>query len=1113
MTRHNKTDGRAAAGQAILRRIGAIIIGIAAMLAIYAAAGFWLAPYLVVRYAPAYASERLKAQVRVGQVRINPFLLTFEARGISLRQEGNKPLLALKRVFIDLELESLFRRAWIFADIQIEGPALDLAIGKDGRLNLARLVDSLARSDDSPQGKAQDKGKSVVPRLLLRHFMFSNGVVHVADYSMPEPAGVTISPVSLELRDLSTLPERCGAYTFSASLPEGGGLRWKGKLSLQPIMANGIIELKDFRSAMVWNFLRNRLNMAEPWGAASLSAGYVFAYRHGNAAFEVSPINLDVSQVSLAEKDAGQPVAEVASLRIFDGRLDVMKHQLVIPLIALNGVKVTVVVNKTGSANWQRLVSKPKPMAPAVMVAGPRQSAVKDGLPWRIGVNTVNIGDLHVHYNDAGHAAPMTLDMNLAKMSLDNGDIDSGLKEAAIKGLVLTDGEIIFERGAADPVKTIGKIHKLRVTGGDDAGTVKGQPWKFALNRLSMAGFRIGFVDHAVNPAIAYDLAGLRAEIKDFGDTSGKPVVFDVRTKVKQGGSANLNGILSQSGRQIDAQVRLSHLNLKPLDPLVKQRAALILASGDLSADTHVAVAMGVGRPSVAVKGTAGIGSLLLNEAGDAGRLLSWKELSARGLDFSLNPDHLAIKDVHILEPGAKIIIFRDKSLNLAKVIRPPNESRSVITQDRQEVVPVTKSQMAQETEERFPVAVGRVRLEKGVVDFADLSLVLPFSSRIDEFRGAATGISTHAGSRTSLRFEGRVGEFGQAKIEGSFAPSDPRRFTDISVFFRNVIMPPLSPYSATFAGRAISSGRLNLSLEYKIKDSKLLGDNKVVLQDFTLGKRVKSPGAMDLPLDLAIALLTDNDGKIDVALPVRGDLDNPEFSYGHIIWQAIFNLLSKIVTSPFRAMAALFGGTEQNLDTLMFEPGRADIPPPEQEKLKNVAAFLAKRRQLILIVHGGFDPVSDGSAIKSVHVRRALARQMGIKLKQDEDPGSVVFDDASTQRSIELLAGERTIAVFQAEYEKNTGEKVSRVNPAMALFGKPSKDTAFYHALFEYLIEISSLPQMELDALAEKRRTAVIQELTTHDGVDPARITSGDILQVKDHDKEVPVKLELGAH
>jgi hypothetical protein len=220
--------------------------------------------------------------------------------------------------------------------------------------------------------------------------------------------------------------------------------------------------------------------------------------------------------------------------------------------------------------------------------------------------------------------------------------------------------------------------------------------------------------------------------------------------------------------------------------------------------------------------------------------------------------------------------------------------------------------------------------------------------------------------------------------------------------------------------------------------------------------------------------------------------------------------VLTKIVTAPFRALAALFGGSSENLDMILFEPGQAMLTPPEQEKLNKVATALEKRKQLQLTVHGGFAPGLDGAALKSAQVRRDLAQKLGLKLEADEDPGPVAFENAKTQRALETLSGNKLTA-FAADYQKNTGKEAKLVNPALALMGRASEDHEFYRALFEHLVETAPLNQAELETLAEQRGKAIFQGLTERAGVDAARITVGPAVQSEEQDKAVPAKLELG--
>src|SRR5207253_587160 len=253
-------------------------------------------------------------------------------------------------------------------------------------------------------------------------------------------------------------------------------------------------------------------------------------------------------------------------------------------------------------------------------------------------------------------------------------------------------------------------------------------------------------------------------------------------------------------------------------------------------------------------------------------------------------------------------------------------------------------------------------------MNFADLSLVLPFATRIHTLNGAVAGLGSDPNGRATVKLDGQVDEFGSVKVDGSMSARQPKVFTDIAVIFRNVPMSTLSPYSATFAGRRIEAGTMNFDLEYKVDRSELQGENKVVLERFKLGARVESAGAMKLPLDLAIAILTDSDGRINVAVPVRGNVDHPEFSYGHVLWQALVTVITKVATAPFRALGALFGGSgEERMEAVAFEPGRDVVPPPEREKLKRVGEVLGKRPQLKVTVHGGYDAKLDGAALALV--------------------------------------------------------------------------------------------------------------------------------------------------
>jgi hypothetical protein len=1137
-----------------------LIAGGLALLA-YTLAGFLLAPWLVNRYLPRYVEEQLEHQLSLGEVRINPFIFTCEINDFRLGDAGGELLLEFNRLFVDFELESIYRRAWTFAAITLEAPILHLRIDRQGRLNLAQLLAQLPEREEPPPPQLPPPQPAKPVRLLLKSSALSQGEIHFADYSGPVPVRTTFAPVAIGFSEISTLPERSGAYAVTAMLPGGGRLGWQGDVSLVPLASHGTLAIDDFQPAEIWKFFQEDFNLAEPAGVARLRLDYRFAHAAGETELVVAPLDLVLNDLLLREKAGERPLLQLAELAVRDVHFDLARRELRVPAVALRQGRLSAALDQAGQLDWLQLArpaaGNPNPAPPLAAEGAGEQPAPEavngTSQPWRLAIEAFRVADFALHYADRSRGAPFLVEVEEAALELSaRAEIGAGEPQVRVAELALRLAGISSreEAGAEHPLWALAgarlagvsfelaerrvEIEALRLEGGraelvrTAAGTIRqlevlaaapenspapadpgpapaaAPAWRLLLDRGELADFSLDYADQGFNPPLAYGLRDLALTVEGIDTAGREPFQLTAQTKVAQGGTVALESAVAQSGEEASGRLMIAGFNLEPLDTLLAEHVLLRLAGGKLALDQGFTYRADPAGPRLQVDGRAGIDDLLLEESSTGERFLAWRELAVAGLDFSLNPDHLLISEVRLQEPEAKIVIFEDGEINLARIVREKADSPDPAAE------PVANGEPA--AAEPFPLQVERVRLDNGVVDFADLSLVLPFAARIEQFGGTALNISSEPGSRTTLQFRGQVDEYGEARVDGALAPLDPKHFTDLKVVFRNVTLLPMTAYTATFAGRRIASGRLDLDLAYNIADSELLGDHHVILRDFRLGERVESPDALRLPLDLAIALLTDREGKIDVAVPVRGNLDNPEFSYGHVIWQAIRNLLVRIVSAPFRALGALFGSDSPQPDTVFFAPGQVEPPPPEREKLHQVAEVLEQRPQLILTVHGAFAREPDGASIRSLAVRRSLAEQLGMEVAPDKDPGPVAFDQAKTQRALEALAGgSGPVNEFLAAYVEQTGRQARRVNPALAIFGRGSDDLEFYEALFQHLVDNAPLAEQELLDLALARRTAVIRELTEGAGLEPERVVAGAAAEAEARDELVPIGLELG--
>ncbi|MBK5207729.1 MAG: DUF748 domain-containing protein, partial [Polaromonas sp.] len=207
------------------------------MLATYTLAGFWLVPLVIKNQVPKLGQTALARQATIGEVRFNPYTLRLEAQDLRLAEADGAPLFAIGKLAVELQWQSLIRRAWSFAEIRIAAPSASLLIAPDGKFNFAELLATLARRPHEASTDTQ------LPRLIIGRFALEQGKVAVQD----RRAGYTNNffPIDFELTNFSTLPDQNDSYTFSADSERGGKLRWKGDVSVNPIRGSGELTLEN----------------------------------------------------------------------------------------------------------------------------------------------------------------------------------------------------------------------------------------------------------------------------------------------------------------------------------------------------------------------------------------------------------------------------------------------------------------------------------------------------------------------------------------------------------------------------------------------------------------------------------------------------------------------------------------------------------------------------------------------------------------------------------------------------------------------------------------------------------------------------------------------------
>jgi uncharacterized protein involved in outer membrane biogenesis len=1079
----------------------------------YTLAGFFLVPWLVRHYVPKIVQEQLAKQAEIGEVRFNPYVFTFEANDFSLQEPDGQPIMGLKRLFVDFELKSLFNWAWTFRQIALEGPQVNAVIAKNGTLNLAQLAPPSEAPATPPE---KDKA---LPQLIVEDFSIDQGQIDFTDRRPSKPAAIEFKPLQLQVKNLSTLPGQEGPKTITASTSKGETMRWSGTIGLNPIHSKGSFAFENFQTATFWEFARDALNLQPPAGKLSITADYSVDLSGTQPEVTLSNLAVVLSEAALRLQDGAGAFLELPDSRISGVNFNLSRQQVDVGKITVKGGHARLAVDENGNLNLERIVNPAgaTPAAPQAAEAPGTKSGA--GKPWTVNLAAFDLQGFSVDYQDLSRTPGL-------KSSV--GSIDVGLKAEAKAGgeqtqLLVNDIAVAVSglqaqlTDAAEPVIRIDKIgleggaynlapnslttEKITVAGGgidlrrqvDGAinlallflppqkgaiarerqeAAAEGHPFQFLAKTVSVSGLQAAFSDLAMRPdGPILNLSDIAVVLNNVDGKS--PMGFDAGLKVREGGQIKAAGKVDPSGPAVEADIQVAELGLTAFQPYVNPVATIDLKSGTFSTKGSLRHGIPAAKAQTAYQGGFKVDNLRVTESGSKETLVGWKSVQTDQLALQLEPNRIEIGDLKVVQPNGKFIIEKDRSLNVAKVIKSDPAAKK-------------SEKPAPGAADPFPYRVRRVLVSDGKVDFADLSLITPFGTKIHELKGVVAGVSSTPGARAQVKLDGRVDDYGTSNIDGELNTSDPKAYTNISVVFRNVEMSRLTPYSGKFAGRKIDSGKLSVNLKYKIDKSQLAGDNQIVVERLTLGEKVESPDAVDLPLDLAIALLEDTNGVIDLGLPVSGNLDAPEFSYGALIWKALGNLITKIVTSPFRALGALLpGGGEETFNAVAFEPGRPDVPPPEKEKLAKLAAALQKRPQLKLEVQGRFNPETDRAEIKSASVRRALATRLGQKPAPGEDPGPVDFSSPETGKALETMFAERfgadalksLRAELKAADEKAKKEAAAKGKAAPEGTGAEDPGQAAKN-LFDRLAAAEPVDDAALVRLGDARSQAIVAEL-----------------------------------
>jgi Domain of Unknown Function (DUF748) len=740
-------------------------------------------------------------------------------------------------------------------------------------------------------------------------------------------------------------------------------------------------------------------------------------------------------------------------------------------------------------------------------------------LDWGKAVN-VHLADAHASVTDfalepqfKGHGAPVAWN----KLQADITQIDLASRQAQLGTVTATDLSLDIQRNSN---KYISLLDLFAVKNAPrHAAPDHSPPWHWSIAHLGIENSAIDVTDMAAgDKPVKIKVDSLTGGLDNLSDKLNEPRAFKLEGKVAKG-SFTASGKLQPIPTVADIQLTTRQLDIANFEPYISVPLNVTITSARVSSDGKLHYDGRGAEPKFTYRGKAALEQVRVQDKLTGDDFVRWRTLSSSGIDvaYGSGTPRVHVGSLALSSFYARMIVNANGRLNLSDVVAKPETAPVSVTRAENTAPaapaapkpqPTSAPTAAAATASSAPTApasdihIGGVTLVNGQLNYTDNFIKPNYTANLTKLTGKVGAFGTKEGAPPAdLAVQAALDDDSPVDIDGTINPLAPVAFLDIKGKANEVELTRLSAYSTRYTGYPITQGKLTVDVHYSLDQGKLNADNHIFITQLTFGDRDESPGISHLPVKLAVALLKDTQGNIDVDVPVSGSLDDPQFSLGGVIWHAIGNLIAKAITAPFRLLGAAFGGSNhEDLGYVEFDPGSSVLDAKAQERLGKIVGLLNQKTSLNLDIIGRVDPSKDEDGLRKVTVENMVRREK--------------LDDTSGKNADTSDAALAAVKVTPDEYEgylKRAYKHDDFKNKPHNLIGlNKSLEPDEMRSLMETNVSVDAKAMHDL---AESRAAAV--QAWLHGKVDDKRISLKDPKLTAEgiDDKGKTTRADFGLH
>lgn len=906
----------------------------------------------------------------------------------------------------------------------------------------ATLPQSFAAA--APTGGTSPEASPAAPAehpldFTLDSFALTNGTVNVNDRNLPAPVQVALQAIQIGVNNFAIGPRAAPAtYNFAANLSTGGMIATKGALDLTKSQSSSDVTLRQIDLPSLQGFAQAALAGTIVSGKLNAHAAVQESFAPGHVNVHVEPATVALDNFAVQYANSRDQPIKWKEISTNIAQIDLAQHKAAVNEVHSQGVQLDVRHLRDGSFSLEALLKHPPSSAPAATRPATRTVAREE------------------------------------------------------------------RRRRPEPRRTARAPVRQPAPPATKSAS-ESPKWTYSVKALALEQTGINFEDDTAPKPVKVALAPLNVHLKNISDDFTKPITLDVDGTVNRRGGFKVAGTAVIEPLKANLRVNTQRLDLTLANAYLANQLNTTIASAVLTMNAQVNAAIVRDKLELGYRGELTVGSVRMLDKVTGEDFARWTSFALNGIDVQIGKGEpqVRIGAVALSNFYARIILNRDGKLNLKDITANPNAAPTSLTEQHKttEVTAPTPTPAAAATIAAVPtpaptpipaiVTIDQTTLSGGQINWEDDFIRPNYKANLTDLGGHIGEIGTRTTAPADVNIHGQINDTSPIAITGSVNPLTAPPFIDITAKADQIDLADMSAYSTKYTGYPIIKGTLTVDVHYLLQQNNLTAQNHILLDQLTFGDKVTTPGAGSLPVRLAVAILKDSKGQINLNIPVSGSLSDPQFSIGSVIWHAFSNILVKAVTAPFSLIASAFGGNSgQSVNYVAFKPGFATLTNGAKQQLDGIAKALQARPSLKIQSTGVVDPSVDRDGLRDAALDHAMRTQ---KAKD-------------TDKSID------EVGIEPDEYDKYLYRAYKAAD-----FAKPRDFVGMTKKLppeemTKLMLTNVKVTDASLKELAEARAKAVAAYLGK--SIDPSRITMGapqlDASAIKDGGKTTRVDLSL---